>query len=116
MAKAPQTKRRPLQPPPITWETARKFALALPGAEEGTSYGTPAFKVRGKLFLRLHQSGEALVVGIDGNDRALRIPKLSSSPTTTRHTRGSSCGSLRFRKTTSASCSRTPGGASLRKP
>src|SRR6478752_6568508 len=57
----------------VTWETARELALALPGAEESTSYGTPAFKVRGKLFVRLHQSGESLVVGIDENDRALRM-------------------------------------------
>ena len=47
----------------ITWETVREIALSLPGAEEGTSYGTPAFRVRkAEFFARLHDSGEALVV------------------------------------------------------
>lgn len=31
---------------------------------EGTSYGTPAFHVRKKLFVRLHQSGESIVIMI----------------------------------------------------
>ena len=44
--------------PSITWETVREIALTLPGAEEGTSYGTPAFRVRKALFVRLHDSGE----------------------------------------------------------
>jgi hypothetical protein len=57
----------------VTFETVRHLALALPGAEEGTSYGTPAFKVRGKLFIRLHQSGDSLVVKIDQRERELRM-------------------------------------------
>ena len=73
MAKTSKIKTRTHKPLSKTWETVRKLALALPGAEESTSYGTPAFKVRGKLFVRLHQSGEALVVGMDENDRALRM-------------------------------------------
>lgn len=40
----------------------RKMALALPGVEEGTSYGTPAFKVNKKAFIRLHQDGKSLVI------------------------------------------------------
>jgi len=38
---------------------------------EGTSYGTPACKVKGKLFARLHQDGESLVVGVDFEEREL---------------------------------------------
>jgi hypothetical protein len=57
----------------ITWETVRDIALALPGSEESTSYGTPAFKVRGKLFVRLHQSGHSIVVRIDMDERAMRM-------------------------------------------
>jgi hypothetical protein len=57
----------------VTWETVRKLALALPGAQEGTSYGTPAIKVRGKLFARLHQSGDSVVVRIDQGERAMRM-------------------------------------------
>ncbi len=49
------------------------MALALPKATEGTSYGTPAFFVRGKLFARKHQSGEVLVVKIDLKERAQRM-------------------------------------------
>jgi hypothetical protein len=32
------------------WETARSIAGSFPGAEESTSYGQPAFKVRRRLF------------------------------------------------------------------
>ncbi len=49
----------------ITWETVREIAQKLPGAEEGTSYGTPAFKVGKKLFVRFHQSGESVVVSVE---------------------------------------------------
>ena len=54
---------------PVTFDTVRRIALTLPGAEESTSYGTPAFKVKGKLFVRLHQSGEAIVIGVDFEER-----------------------------------------------
>lgn len=47
-----------------TWETVREIAAALPEAVEGTSYGTPAFYVNKKLFVRFHQSGESIVVRI----------------------------------------------------
>jgi hypothetical protein len=61
--------RRKRKTPPATWETVRKIALALPGAVEGTSYGTPAFHVRKKLFVRFHQSGESVVIMIHVNER-----------------------------------------------
>lgn len=32
------------------WDTVRALAGALPGAEESTTYGKPAFKVKGRLF------------------------------------------------------------------
>jgi len=54
---------------PVTYEAAREIALALPGVEESTSYGTPACKVKGKLFLRMHQDGDSLVVRIDLAER-----------------------------------------------
>lgn len=52
------------------WERVRSLAAGLPGAEEGSSYGTPAFKVGGKLFARLHPEGD-LVVRVDPDDRDL---------------------------------------------
>jgi len=48
----------------ITFEKLRQLALALPGVEEGTSYGTPAFRVKGKFFARLWEDGEVLVVKV----------------------------------------------------
>jgi hypothetical protein len=47
------------------WSLVSELALALPGVAASTSYGTPAFKVRGKLLARLHQDSEALVVRVD---------------------------------------------------
>lgn len=41
----------------VTFETVRRLALALPEAMEGTWFGTPAFKVRGKSFARLREEG-----------------------------------------------------------
>lgn len=55
------------------FQTARKLALALPGVEESTSYGTPAFKVRGKLLARLHQDGESLVVRCELDERDVLV-------------------------------------------
>ena len=43
----------------------RQLALSLPGVEEGTSYGTTAFKVNGKLLARFHQGGDSLVVKVE---------------------------------------------------
>jgi hypothetical protein len=46
----------------VNYETVRSLGLELPNVEEGTSYGTPALKVRGKLFVRLHQDLDKIVV------------------------------------------------------
>lgn len=54
----------------LGFDTVREIANTLPGAEESTSYGTPAFKVKGKLFARQHQDGESLVVCVDFEERA----------------------------------------------
>jgi hypothetical protein len=45
----------------MTWDEVREMALALPGVEEGTSYGTPALKVAGK-FLTRHRAEDDSVV------------------------------------------------------
>ena len=39
----------------VTFEQVRKIALALQNVEEGTSYGTAAFKTGGKLLARLKE-------------------------------------------------------------
>jgi hypothetical protein len=54
---------------PAAFEEVRRIALALDNVEVGTSYGTPAFKVGGALFVRMHQDGESLVVRTDFEQR-----------------------------------------------
>lgn len=62
-------KRKKTIPAGITFDTVREIAQTLPGAEESTSYGTPAFKVKKKLFARQHQDGESLVIGVGFEER-----------------------------------------------
>ena len=69
----PPAKRRKHAPSNVTWETVRQIALALPEVEEGKSYGTPAFRVQGKLFVRLHQCGDSVVVKITQDERAVQM-------------------------------------------
>jgi|HubBroStandDraft_6_1064221.scaffolds.fasta_scaffold152168_3 hypothetical protein len=63
----------------VSFEIVRQFAHRLPAVEDGTSYGTPALKVRGKLFARLHQDGTSLVLRADSLDRQIL---LQADPTT----------------------------------
>jgi hypothetical protein len=56
---------------PVTFETVRKIATALPGVQEGTSYGTPAFRVGAKFLARLWEDGETLVVRIGFDEREM---------------------------------------------
>lgn len=53
----------------MTFRDVRKIALSLEGVEESTSYGTAAFKVRGKLIARLKEDGLSLVVGTTFEER-----------------------------------------------
>jgi hypothetical protein len=46
----------------VTFDDVRKVAHRLAGVEDSTSYGTPALKVRGRLFARLRQDGECFVL------------------------------------------------------
>ena len=54
---------------PLTFEAIRKMALALDNVEETTSYGTPAFKVKGVMIARLRDDIGALVVWMRIEDR-----------------------------------------------
>jgi hypothetical protein len=51
------------------WDIVRQLALPLPAVEESNSYGTPALKVNRKMFARLHQDGENLVVRCEKPER-----------------------------------------------
>lgn len=58
----------------MTFDGVREVALALPGVEESTSWGTPAFKVRKKMICRLHDKLDGvLVVRIDMADKEYLI-------------------------------------------
>ena len=58
------------------WDTVRTIASALPGAEESTTYGKPAFKVKGKLFAWVSPDGAAegaLAVRVDPGELGLFV-------------------------------------------
>ncbi|MBJ9940338.1 MmcQ/YjbR family DNA-binding protein [Burkholderia multivorans] len=58
----------------MTFDEVRQIVLAWRGVEEGTSYGTPALKVRRKMLARLREDGDTLVVkGVDPDERAWLI-------------------------------------------
>lgn len=58
----------------VTFDTVRELASAFPGVEEGTSYGTPAIKVKGKLLARLREDGDTVAfrIGFDERDVLMR--------------------------------------------
>jgi hypothetical protein len=73
---APGRKRARQRPPRatgVTFAQVRSAALAFPGVADGTSYGTPALKVRGKLLARQHQDLECLVLRTDFLDRQIMM-------------------------------------------
>jgi hypothetical protein len=46
----------------ITEHDVRRIALSLPHTTEKSSYGTPGFRVKDKLFARIREEGDVLVV------------------------------------------------------
>ena len=64
----------------MTFEDVRQIALAWPEVEDGTSYGTPALKVRKKMLVRLKEDGDSLVMpGVPQDERDMLVesqPKL----------------------------------------
>ncbi|MBY0319288.1 MAG: MmcQ/YjbR family DNA-binding protein [Reyranella sp.] len=53
----------------LSLATIRRTVSALPGVEEGTSYGTPAWRHKGKLLARLHQDGQSIVLKVGNETR-----------------------------------------------
>ncbi|CAK7255213.1 MULTISPECIES: MmcQ/YjbR family DNA-binding protein [unclassified Shinella] len=52
----------------------QRLAAGLPGVETGTSYGTPALKVAGKLFLRIKDAGTlVLMAPMDEKERLIEM-------------------------------------------
>ena len=44
----------------MTFDDVRTLVLAWPEVEDGSSYGTPALKVRKKMLVRLKEDGDSL--------------------------------------------------------
>ena len=60
----------------MTFDDVRKLALAWPEVEDGTSYGTPALKVRKKMLVRLKEDGDSLVVpSVPLDEREMLVEK-----------------------------------------
>jgi hypothetical protein len=47
----------------------RRTVSTLPGVEEGTSYGTAAWRHKGKMLARLHQDGRSIVLKVGNETR-----------------------------------------------
>jgi hypothetical protein len=51
--------------PPVTYDTIRRIGITFPNVEESTSYGTPALKVKGKLFVRWRSDDDPDTIVVD---------------------------------------------------
>jgi hypothetical protein len=58
----------------LSLATIRRVALSFPGVEEGTSYGTPAFRLKKRLLARLHQDGQSIMLKLsfEARDHLMR--------------------------------------------
>ena len=60
----------------MIFDDVRRIALGWPEVEDGTSYGTPALKVRKKLLARLKEDGESLVMpGVPQDERGMLVER-----------------------------------------
>jgi len=50
----------------VTEDDVRRVALSLPHTTEKPSYGTPGFRVQDRLFARIREEGDVLVVWVAG--------------------------------------------------
>jgi len=58
----------------VTFDDVRAIALTWPEVEDGTSYGTPALKVRKKMLVRLKEDGDSLVLpGVPQDEREMLV-------------------------------------------
>jgi len=58
----------------MTFDDIRNIALAWPEVEDGTSYGTPALKVRKKMLVRLKEDGDSLAMpGVPPDERDMLV-------------------------------------------
>jgi hypothetical protein len=56
----------------MTFDKLTALLLSWPHVEASTSYGTPSFKVNGKLLTRLREDGDSLLIkGVPADERAM---------------------------------------------
>jgi hypothetical protein len=65
----------------------RGLALALPDTSEKPCYGTPGFYVRKKLFARVKEDGESIVVKVDFGEREALVSEQPETFVVTDHYR-----------------------------
>lgn len=70
----------------VTESDVRRLALALPHTTEKPSYGTPGFRVKDRLFARIREGGDLLVVWVeDEGERRAIVAAEPEKFTTTPH-------------------------------
>lgn len=84
----------------MTFPAARKIALGFPGMEEGTSYGTPGFRVRGRFVARMWEDGQTMVVKCGDDERDARLKADPGTFFVTDHYRGYPTVLIRLRRVT----------------
>ena len=62
----------------ITEDDVRRIALSLPHTTERPSYGTPGFRVKDRLFARIREEGDVLVVWCE--DEGEKQAMIASEP------------------------------------
>ncbi len=72
----------------VTLETVRDILCSFPGVEQGTSYGTPGFRVANKFLARMKEDGTTLVVKCGFDERDFRMQADPETFFTTDHYRG----------------------------
>ena len=71
----------------ITLAQVRKLTRKLPDTEEAPCYGTPGFRVKRKLYARMLEGGESLVLKIDFDSRDVLTKLKPECFTVTEHYR-----------------------------
>jgi hypothetical protein len=76
----------------VTEDDVRELALTLPATTERLSYGTPGFRVKDRLFARLREEGDVLVVWCaDLGEKELLVGAAPDKFFTTPHYDGYPC-------------------------
>src|ERR1700753_1407856 len=87
----------------MNFDDVRELALAWPEVEDGTSYGTPALKVRKKMLVRLKEDGDSLVMpGVPADERDMLVENQPKVFYFTDHYRGYPIALIRLSKATRA--------------